>query len=94
MSGAIMTDLLRGEMNYKGVIITDALNMGAITAGYDSKQAAVTAIAAGADMILMPDDFKSAYQGVLEAVSSGMLSEERVNDAAAHVIKLKNQMQQ
>lgn len=94
MSGAIMTDLLRGELNYKGVIMTDALNMGAITAGYNSQQAAVTAIAAGADMILMPEDFKAAYQGVLEAVGSGMLSEERVNDAAAHVIKLKNQLQQ
>lgn len=74
--------------------MTDALNMGAITAGYNSQQAAVTAIAAGADMILMPEDFKAAYQGVLEAVGSGMLSEERVNDAAAHVIKLKNQLQQ
>lgn len=93
MSGVIMTDLLRGEMNFKGVIITDALNMGAITAGYSSDLAAITAISAGADMILMPEDFKTAYQGVIDAVNNGMLSEERINDAAAHVVKLKTQIQ-
>lgn len=94
MSGSIMTDLLRGEMKFQGVIITDALNMGAITANYSSDTAAVTALAAGADMILMPEDFKTAYQGVIDAVNNGTLTEERINDAAAHVVKLKMEIQQ
>ena len=93
LSPKVMTDLLRGRMGYQGIIITDALNMGAVTASYSSEQAAVAAIAAGADMVLMPQDFKAAYQGVLDALANGTLSEERINDAAAHVVKLKQQIQ-
>lgn len=93
LSAKVMTDLLRGRMGYQGIIITDALNMGAVTASYSSEQAAVAAIGAGADMVLMPQDFKAAYQGVLDALANGTLSEERINDAAAHVVKLKQQIQ-
>lgn len=84
-----MTDTLRGEMQYEGVIITDALNMGAITEYYTSEEACVKALKAGADMLLMPQDFTEAYEGVLAAVKDGTISEERINDSLARVYRIK-----
>lgn len=89
LSNAMVTGVLRDQMGFHGVVITDAMNMGAITAGYSSEDAAVAAINAGVDIILMPDDFKSAYQGVLDAVTNGTISEERINESAARIIKAK-----
>lgn len=89
LSNAMVTGVLRDQMGFHGVVITDAMNMGAITAGYSSADAAVAAINAGVDIILMPDDFKSAYQGVLDAVANGTISEERINESAARIIKAK-----
>ena len=63
--------------------------MRAITASYDSAEAAITAIEAGADIILMPEDFKEAYEGVLEAVRSGEISEERINTSLVRIVKAK-----
>ena len=54
-------------MQYDGIVITDAMNMGAIAQQNSSSEAAVRAIQAGVDVILMPEDFKSAYQGVIDA---------------------------
>ena len=62
-----MQDLLRQELGFDGIIITDAMNMGAISENYGSGEAAVQSVLAGADMILMPADFHSAYQAVLDA---------------------------
>ncbi len=84
-----LTDTLRGEMQYEGVIITDALNMGAITEYYTSEEACVKALKAGADMLLMPQDFTEAYEGVLAAVKDGTISEERINDSLARVYRIK-----
>ena len=89
LSNAMVTGVLRDQMGFHGVVITDAMNMGAITAGYSSADAAVAAINAGVDIILMPDDFKGAYQGVLDAVANGTISEERINESAARIIKAK-----
>ena len=89
LSNAMITGVLRDQMGFHGVVITDAMNMGAITAGYSSADAAVAAINAGVDIILMPDDFKGAYQGVLDAVANGTISEERINESAARIIKAK-----
>lgn len=89
LSSVMITDVLRNQMGFKGVVITDGMNMGAITGQYSSAEAAVAAVLAGADMILMPEDFKSAYQGVLDAVAAGTISEERINESAARIIKVK-----
>ena len=89
LSSEIITDLLRGEMGYEGIIITDAMNMGAIAENYDSAQAAVMSFQAGADMILMPEDFQAAYQGILQAVSSGTISEERLNQSVVRILETK-----
>ena len=89
LSKQVMTDLLRGEYGYNGVIITDSLRMSAVSEYYDSDDAAVKALKAGADMILMPEDFEAAYNGVVAAVKDGTISEERINDSLARVYRIK-----
>lgn len=89
LSGTLVTDLLRNEMGYTGVIITDAMNMKAISEYYGSGQAAVMALKAGCDMILMPEDFQEAYEAVLAAVQDGTISEERINDALRRIYRIK-----
>lgn len=89
LSKTIMTDVLRNELGFQGVIITDALNMSAITEYYTTEEAAVQAIAAGADMLLMPDDFQTAYNAVLAAVQDGTISEERIDESLERIYRVK-----
>lgn len=89
LSGVMITDILRGTLGYEGIVITDALDMGAVTEGYSSAEAAVKAISAGADMLLMPEDFEEAYQGVLEAVQDGTISEERIDQSIERIYNVK-----
>lgn len=89
LSEYMITQVLRADMGFEGVVVTDAMNKKAITASYDSAEAAITAIEAGADIILMPEDFKEAYEGVLEAVRSGEISEERINTSLVRIVKAK-----
>lgn len=92
LSKTMITDILRGQMGYQGLVITDALNMGAVTEQYSSAGAAVQAVNAGVDIILMPVDFNSAYQGVLQAVASGEITEERIDESVARILEIKLQM--
>ena len=89
LSSVMVTDVLRNQLGFHGVVITDAMNMGAVTGTYSSADAAVTAIQAGVDMILMPEDFQSAYQGVMDAVTGGTITEDRINESVARIIKVK-----
>ncbi len=89
MSESIITGYLRNELGYQGVIITDAMNMSAISQYYSSEQAAVMALRAGCDMILMPENFIQAYAGVLNAVVDGTISEERINDSLRRIYRIK-----
>ncbi len=89
LSEKVVTDILRREMNYRGLIITDALSEKAVSDYYTADVAAITALKAGCDMILMPEDFELAYQGVLDAVEQGTISEERINDALRRVYRIK-----
>lgn len=92
LSSVIITDLLRKEMGFDGIIITDAMNMGAVAQQYSSAEAAVMALKAGNDMILMPSDFKAAYQGVLDAVAQGELSVERIDASLRRILRVKMAM--
>ena len=94
LSKTLITDLLREEMGFDGMVITDALNMGAITEQYTADQAAVNAVLAGADMLLMPADFQTAYQGILNAVAEGTLTEERINDSVRRILEIKAEMEE
>lgn len=89
LSEYMINQVLRADMGFEGVVVTDAMNKKAITASYGSAEAAVTAIEAGADIILMPNDFKEAYEGVLEAVRSGKITEERINTSLVRIVKAK-----
>ena len=89
LSSLMVSDILRGELQFENVIITDAMNMKVITKFYDPAQAAVMAVQAGDDMILMPDDFKLAYEGIQEALADGDLSEKDINDAAERILRTK-----
>lgn len=92
LSGKMITDVLRMQMGYDGIVITDAMNMGAVVNEYDAKSAAVAAITAGADIVLMPKDFKSAYQGVIDAVKAGTISEERINQSVRRIFLVKKKL--
>ncbi len=93
LSRVMLTDVLRTQMGYNGIVITDAMNMDAITDNYEAGEAAVMAVQAGADMILMPEDYEAAYNGLLEAVNNGTISEERINESLIRIVKVKQQMQ-
>ncbi len=92
LSKTMITDILREQMGYDGIVVTDAMNMGAVTEQYTSAQAAVKALQAGADIILMPENFQEAYQGVLDAVKSGELTEEQIDTAVTRIVKVKINM--
>lgn len=89
LSPFMISEVLRGKMGYEGIVVTDAMNMGAISRQYDSAEAAVLALQAGVDLILMPSDFHSAYEGVLEAVETGALTEERIEESVRRILRLK-----
>ncbi len=89
LSRTVITDLLRGELGFQGIIITDALNMAAITEYYTSADAAVMAFEAGADMLLMPENFEEAYEALLAAVQDGTISEERVDESLTRIYRVK-----
>lgn len=88
-SRTLVTDILREQMNYDGVVITDALNMTAISEYYGAGEAACRALLAGCDMLLMPEDFKAALEGVIEAVQNGNIDEQRINDSLRRVYRIK-----
>lgn len=92
LSEKMITGVLREEMGFDGVVITDAMNMGAIAENYSPAEASVKAVLAGADMILMPEDFQQAYTGVLNAVKSGKITQERIDASVTRIIGLKLEM--
>ncbi len=89
LSYKMVTEVLKNDLEYDGLIITDAMNMKAITDNYSSKEAAVKAISAGVDIVLMPQDFEEAVNGVLEAVKNGEITEERIDESVLKIIKKK-----
>ena len=89
LSSVMITDILRNELGFDGLVITDSLSMGAVTEYYTPAEAAVMCIQAGGDMLLIPEDFHQAYQGVLDAVNNQTLSEERINESLTRILRVK-----
>lgn len=89
MSDLIMTTILRDELGFDGVIITDAFDMASITDEYTAAEAAYGSIKAGADVVLMPQNLEEAYQGVLAHAKDGSLDEKRLDDAVLRILRLK-----
>jgi beta-N-acetylhexosaminidase len=92
MSSVILQDKLRGELGYQNIIITDAMEMGAIAKQYNNAEAAVGTLLAGADIVLGPQNFVKAFDAVIKAVEDGTLSEQRINQSVRRVLKLKKQI--
>ena len=89
LSGTIIGEELRGTLGFGGIVITAPLSDGAISEKYNSAEAAVAAINAGADMIYLPGNFEEAYQGLLQAVSDGRIGEERLNESLRRIFGIK-----
>lgn len=95
LSSKIMTDLLRNELGYKGIIITDDMEMGAVANHNDFRSIgvkAVKAVKAGADIVLVCHEYKhqqEVYLGLLDAVNSGEISQERIDESVKRIIKVK-----
>ena len=89
MSPVILQDKLRGELGYQNIIITDGMEMGAITQQYTSAEAAVGSIQAGVDIVLGPKNLVEAFDAVMAAVEKGTISEERINQSVRRILKLK-----
>lgn len=89
LSHTMITQHLRGTCGFDGLVITDAMNMKAITNTYGAGNAAVMAIQAGCDMILMPSDLVSAFDAVMEAAENGNISSERLNESVCRILEYK-----
>lgn len=92
LSSKIMTDLLRNELGYKGIIITDDMEMGAVANHNDFRSIGVKAIKAGADIVLVCHEYEhqqEVYLGLLDAVNSGEISQERIDESVKRIIKVK-----
>lgn len=91
MSGKIINDILRQQLGFEGVIISDSLAMGAVTDEYDSKEAAVKVFEAGCDILLMPENFTEAFDAIIEAVEDGTISEQRLDKSVRRILTLKQE---
>ena len=89
LSEVIMKEKLRDELGYQGIIITDGMEMGAITRQFSSDEATLMSISAGADVILCPYDLREAFEAVIHAVEDGNLTEERIDESVRRVLLLK-----
>ena len=81
--------LLRENIGFDGIVITDAMNMGAIVSYYPDGQAAVQAIQAGVDIVLMPADLEAAYLALLDAVGKGEISQTRLDESVRRILGVK-----
>ena len=92
LSSKIMTDLLRNKLGYKGIIITDDMEMGAVANHNDFRSIGVNAVKAGADIVLVCHEYQhqqEVYLGLLDAVNSGEISQERIDESVKRIIKVK-----
>jgi beta-N-acetylhexosaminidase len=89
MSSVILQDKLRRELGYQNVIITDGMEMGAITQQYTCADAAVGCILAGVDIVLGPQNLIEAFDAVVKAVEDGTISQQRIDESVRRILKLK-----
>lgn len=93
LSPEVLTNVLRLEMGFDGIVFTDAMDMRAISIQHSSGEAAVRALEAGADVILMPASIKGASDGIIEAVRTGRITEERLDRSVMRVLETKEDLE-
>ena len=89
LSKEIITDILRDTYKYDGLVITDSFEMAAITKYYTNQEVALGAIDAGVDILLMPENYREAFDTVVDAVNNNQIKEERINESVKRILKLK-----
>ena len=90
----VLLSLLRGpERRYDGLLITDALGMGAVTESFGPGEAAVLAVLAGNDLLLAPDDPETAWRAIVDAVRDGTIPEERIDESVYRILQAKSRLQ-
>ncbi len=92
LSSEVVGGWLRNTLGFDGIAITDSHSMGAIANVYDSGEAAVRAVEAGIDIILMPHDLPTAVQGLTDAVKSGEITEERIDESVFRILEKKSEL--
>ena len=93
LSEKMISEVLRKDLGFKGIVMTDYLNDRNIVKNYSAADAAVKAIQAGADLLLEPDDLEAAYEGVLKAVKKGDITEDRLDESIYRILRVKLSMQ-
>lgn len=88
-SATVLNDWLRGELGFEGLVVTDSLAMGAVIRRYSSGEAALAALQAGADLLLMPADLEGAYTAVVQAVESGRWPESELDARVERILAAK-----
>ena len=89
MSAEVVTGILKNQMGFQGLVITDSLEMGAITDLYTSDKAALTALKAGCDLILMPANLETAFEAVVEACETGEFSKDALDATVERILRFK-----
>ena len=89
LSRNILTGLLRDEMKFRGLVVTDAMDMGGVTSLYPPDEAAIRAVEAGADIVLQPPVPNAALAGLERAVTSGRLSQKRIDESVRRILQAK-----
>ncbi len=92
LSPAVQTEILRNNLNFRGLIVTDAMDMSGLTLYFNQAEAAVLAFLAGADMILKPADANAAVRGLREAVSSNRISQTRLDQSVKKILASKYEL--
>lgn len=92
LSANILTGLLRKELGFEGLVVTDALDMGGVTTAYTPGEAAVRTVLAGADVLLMPPYPDAALAGLVDAVESGRISPARIDDSVRRILRAKSRL--
>lgn len=92
LSQKVVTGILRNDLGYDGLVVTDSMGMGAIAQYYSPGDAAVLAVQAGDDLLLGIYDVERAYQGIYQAVCNGTLSEKRINESVKRILLQKAEM--
>lgn len=89
LSKELITDFLKGELGYKNLVITDALDMGALTNYFSEDEICGKAVEAGVDILLMPKSSRSCLKSVKTALENGSITEEQINESVRKILKLK-----
>lgn len=92
LAPSILSGVLRESMRFRGLVVTDAMDMGGIVAGYGAAEAPVLALLAGADILLQPSNPEATINAIVDAVRQGRLSEQRLNQSVRRVLAAKRRL--